>query len=111
VKFTPDGGTVSLTLSTTPNTTQPARAELVVRDTGYGIAAQDLPQVFRRFFRSAEATDKAIQGTGLGLSIVKAVVEGHGGTVQVASTPGAGSTFTVSLPLASPDVQGLHAGA
>jgi PAS domain S-box-containing protein len=99
VKFTPDGGTVTLSLSTTPPASHPAQAELVVTDTGYGIAAHDLPQVFRRFFRSAEATDKAIQGTGLGLSIVKAIVEGHDGTLHVASTPGQGSTFTMRLPL------------
>jgi signal transduction histidine kinase len=98
-KFTPDGGTVTLSLTTTPPTSQPAQAELVVSDTGYGIPEHELPQVFRRFFRSSEATDRAIQGTGLGLSIVKAIVEGHDGTVHVTSTPGRGSTFTLRLPL------------
>lgn len=99
VKFTPDGGTVTLSLTTTPPTSQPAQAELAVSDTGYGIPEHELPQVFRRFFRSSEATDRAIQGTGLGLSIVKAIVEGHDGTVHVTSTPGRGSTFTLRLPL------------
>jgi signal transduction histidine kinase len=70
----------------------------VVRDSGIGIPPADLEKVFRRFYRSKTATDQAIQGTGLGLSIVRAIVEGHGGTIDVVSAPGAGATFTVTLP-------------
>lgn len=73
-------------------------ARLVVRDSGIGIPPADLEKVFRRFYRSKTATDQAIQGTGLGLSIVRAIVEGHGGTIDVVSAPGAGATFTVTLP-------------
>ena len=75
-------------------------ARIAFRDTGIGIPRGDRGQVFRRFYRSAAATDRAVPGAGLGLSIVKAVVDGLGGTVDVESQEGAGSTFTVRLPLA-----------
>ena len=77
-----------------------AMARITVRDTGIGIPSTDRGQVFRRFYRSAAATDRAVPGAGLGLSIVKAVVDGLGGTVDVESQEGVGSTFTVRLPLA-----------
>ena len=76
-------------------------ARLMVSDSGYGISQEDQQQVFRRFFRSTDATERAVQGTGLGLSIVQAIVEGHEGTIDVESTLGVGSTFTVLLPLAT----------
>jgi hypothetical protein len=114
VKFTPDGGSVEVSLragdghlTTSPDGPAVATAgtdgigpsaRLVVRDSGIGIPSADLEKVFRRFYRSKTATDQAIQGTGLGLSIVRAIVEGHGGTIEVVSTPGAGATFTVTLP-------------
>lgn len=101
VKFTPDGGIVTLTLDTVQEDDGPAQARLVVSDSGYGISEEDQRQVFRRFFRSADATERAVQGTGLGLSIVQAIVEGHDGTISVDSALGEGSTFTVLLPLAA----------
>jgi PAS domain S-box-containing protein len=101
VKFTPDGGIVTLTLDTLDDGEGLAQARLVVRDSGYGISADDQRQVFRRFFRSTDATERAVQGTGLGLSIVQAIVEGHDGTISVDSVLGQGSTFTVLLPLAT----------
>jgi len=71
--------------------------EVRTSDQGAGIASRDLPHLFERFYRSPEhAGDRA--GTGLGLYAVKAVVEAHGGTIGVGSTPGSGSTFTVRLP-------------
>lgn len=77
------------------------RARLRVRDTGIGIAAEDQPRVFDRFFRADPArTHTAGQGTGLGLCIVAEMVAAHEGSVQVTSTPGEGTTFTVELPLA-----------
>ena len=100
VKFTPDGGIVTLTLDTTEDTAGVAHARIVLSDSGYGISEEDQRQVFRRFFRSADATERAVQGTGLGLSIVQAIVEGHEGTIAVESVVGQGSTFTVLLPLA-----------
>lgn len=78
------------------------RVELRVADTGPGIAPDDLPQLFDRFFQSragvAPATGEG--GKGLGLAIVKRIAELHGGDVAVASTPGAGTTVTLSLPAA-----------
>lgn len=71
--------------------------EVRVADRGPGIAARDLPHLFERFYRSTEH-DGRRGGAGLGLYAVRAVVEAHGGTIAVASTPGAGSTFTVRLP-------------
>jgi heavy metal sensor kinase len=74
-------------------------AILAVSDTGLGIPAEDLPHVFKRFFRG----DKSRTGgnTGLGLAISKAIVEAHGGTIEVSSEEDAGTIFTVRLPLAS----------
>lgn len=101
VKFTPDGGIVTLTLDTVPDPDGADHARLVVSDSGYGISEEDQRQVFRRFFRATDATERAVQGTGLGLSIVQAIVEGHEGTIHVQSVLGQGSTFTVLLPLAA----------
>jgi len=76
---------------------------LRVRDTGPGIPGNEIPRIWDRLFRGD--TSRSERGLGLGLSLVKAIVEAHGGTVDVVSDPGRGSTFTVSLPLAlSPDV-------
>lgn len=72
---------------------------LIVTDEGYGIPAEELPQIFDRFYRVGEHRGKAI-GTGLGLAIVKALVDAHGGEVNVTSSVGVGSTFTVRLPVA-----------
>ena len=74
------------------------RALLVVRDSGIGIPPDEVPRIFDRLFRGDRS--RAERGLGLGLSLVKAVVEAHGGRVEVGSEPGSGSTFTVSLPLA-----------
>ncbi len=93
VKFTPDHGEVSLTVSTSGS-----EAELIVSDTGLGIREEDQERLFQRFFRSQDATDRAIQGTGLGLSIVHALVTQHDGTVAIRSQPGTGTTVTVVLP-------------
>jgi two-component system sensor histidine kinase SenX3 len=69
-----------------------------VSDQGIGIPRQDLDRVFERFYRVDRARSTATGGTGLGLAIVRNVVEGHGGTVEVASREGVGSTFTIVLP-------------
>jgi PAS domain S-box-containing protein len=93
IKFTPDGGQVTLTV--TPASDQ---AMVMVRDTGMGIPLEDQRHLFTRFFRASAATEHVIQGTGLGLSIVHAIVTQHGGTVLIDSAPGSGTTVTVSLP-------------
>ena len=96
VKFTPDGGTVKLgTRSEGPN------AILEVTDTGVGIPAAEQHDLFNRFFRGTNAIQKAVPGSGLGLAISQVIAEAHGTTIEVESTPGAGSTFRLALPAAA----------
>ncbi len=73
---------------------------IAVRDEGTGIAAEHLPRLFERFYRTDKARSRALGGTGLGLSIVKHVALAHGGRVSVNSTPGHGSVFRIHLPTA-----------
>ena len=103
VKFTPRGGEVVLEARI-----DDGRVLLAVSDTGVGIAAHELPSVFDRFFRSPDSVRRAIPGTGLGLSIVRSLMELQGGGITVASSLGAGTTFTISLPM-SPDDPPWHA--
>jgi signal transduction histidine kinase len=77
-------------------------AELTVADSGIGIPAVDLPHVFDRFYRVDKARTRAAGGTGLGLAIVKTLVDAHGGTVTLESTPGVGTTVRVRMPLGEP---------
>lgn len=82
---------------------------LSVADVGPGIAAEDLPYVFERFYRGDRSRSSAAGRTGLGLAISKAIVAAHGGSLDVASPAGVGATFTVRLPTESdqqPDRQG-----
>jgi signal transduction histidine kinase len=92
VKYTPAGGRVDVEVLADDH-----RARLRVRDTGLGIRPDELPHIWNRLFRGD--TSRTERGLGLGLSLVKAVVEAHGGTVEVESEPGQGSVFTVSLPV------------
>jgi two-component system, sensor histidine kinase and response regulator len=94
VKFTPDGGKVEVRLGREGD-----QVVLAVADSGIGIPAADRERIFDRFFRTAFATQQAIQGTGLGLAITQAIVAAHNGTIAVDSAAGRGSTFTVRLPL------------
>jgi len=95
IKFTPAGGFVDVEI-----VAEGDGVKVRVSDTGMGISAEDQERLFTRFFRTAAASEQAIQGTGLGLAIVKAIVEGHGGTITVESEVGVGTTFWVELPLA-----------
>ena len=81
-------------------TAQPDAAVLSVSDTGQGIAADDLPHLFERFYRTDRARSSVAGRTGLGLAITRAIVDAHGGTITVHTVLGQGSTFTVSLPQA-----------
>jgi two-component system sensor histidine kinase SenX3 len=74
-------------------------AEIHISDQGIGIPEKDIERIFERFYRVDPARSRATGGTGLGLSIVKHVVINHGGDVSVWSVEGAGSTFTIRLPL------------
>lgn len=76
---------------------------LEVADTGSGIAPEDLPYVFDRFWRAEKSRSRRTGGSGLGLAIVRKLVEAHGGTTGVVSTVGRGSVFTLRLPAAGPD--------
>ena len=76
-------------------------AHLIVRDTGIGIAQKDIEHIFERFYRADPARSKAVGGSGLGLAIVDWLVRVHEGTISVESQPGQGSTFVVTLPLAT----------
>ena len=96
VKFTPEGGTVTVALSSDEDD-----AVITVTDTGIGIPAQELDQLFARFFRASTATQNAVPGVGLGLTITRAIVVAHGGELGVESEEGVGTTFRMRLPLLS----------
>lgn len=101
IKFTPDGGRIGTEVGLVADGPEAGRScFLAVSDTGIGIPADELENVFVRFFRSSNVRADAIQGTGLGLAIVRSIVEAHRGRIDVRSDPGAGTTFTVTLPLA-----------
>ncbi len=95
IRYTRPGGTIRIGLSSDDDTVR-----LTVADTGLGIPTKDLPRVFERFYRVDRARSRETGGTGLGLAIVKHVAENHGGSVDVTSELGRGSTFVVSLPAA-----------
>jgi signal transduction histidine kinase len=95
LRYTPPGGTIAL------HAAQDAgHVTLSVADTGPGIPDRDLPHIFERFYRGEAARDRASGGSGLGLAIAHALVEAHGGTIQVQSHVGQGTTFTLVLPRA-----------
>ena len=77
---------------------QSGLAMLTVADMGPGISGEDLPHVFERFYRGDKSRTAGDGHAGLGLAIARAIVEAHGGTIEVSSQPGAGATFTVALP-------------
>jgi two-component system sensor histidine kinase BaeS len=95
VKFTPSGGSIGVSVRRAAGW-----VELAVADTGPGIAAEHLPHLFSRFYRADPSRSRSTGGSGLGLAITKHLAEAHGGTVAVTSAVGAGSTFTIRLPIA-----------
>ena len=100
VKYSPGGGEIVLT-ARREGDDRSGWAVLSIRDRGIGIPATDLPRLFTRFHRGANATN--VEGTGIGLEATRRMIELHDGTISVESTEGAGSTFTVRLPLGQPE--------
>jgi signal transduction histidine kinase len=94
IKYTPQGGEVTLAL-----TKEEEWVKIAVQDTGIGIAPENMPNLFDRFYRVDKARSRDAGGTGLGLAIAKSVVDAHNGKITVESIPGRGSIFTVWLPL------------
>lgn len=96
IKFTPDGGSISVAMSRSGNSVL-----VCIADSGAGIAEADLPRIFERFYKADKSRTRTAGGSGLGLSIVQKIVEMHQGSIAVSSKPGAGTQFTVTLPLES----------
>jgi heavy metal sensor kinase len=96
IKYTPDEGRITLKVYAAPK-----RAVLEVIDTGIGIDAAALPRIFDRFYRAERARLRNSDGAGLGLSIVRSICQAHGGTVEIKSEEGQGTTCRVELPLAA----------
>jgi signal transduction histidine kinase len=96
IKYTEDG---NIRLSVV---TEEGRAVVRCRDTGMGIAAEELPHVSARFYRSADAGSADSDGSGLGLALVRRIVAAHDGELRVDSTPGEGTTFEIVLPSIAP---------
>ena len=94
IKYSPENTTITVDLSKTMD-----NAVVSVSDEGIGIAKEHLPHLFERFYRVDKARSRQAGGTGLGLSIVKQIVDQHGGTIEVESTEGKGTKFTVTIPL------------
>lgn len=101
IKFTPEGGTVSLQI--TENTKKGGKAigwyQYVVSDNGIGIDAESIEHIFEPFYRTESSMISRTEGSGLGLSIVKNIVDYKGGTIDIESQPGKGATFYVNLPI------------
>ena len=104
IKFTQRGGAVDVHL-------EPAEsgARIDVIDTGVGIDADEMPHIFERFYRGAQASEARGSGSGLGLAIVRSIVDMHGGTIEVESSVGNGSRFSVILPADPRQVAGTPA--
>jgi len=97
IKYSPNEASVEVTTSV-----EDSHLVLRVADTGYGIAKPDIEHVFEKFYRAHDERTTESRGTGLGLSLVKAIIEAHGGTVEVESEVDVGSTFTCRIPLTEP---------
>ena len=94
IKYTPDGGGVSIKMTHTGDA-----ATIAVSDTGIGIPEAEQAQMFSRFFRTSNARESGVDGSGLGLAITRGIVEAHGGTIGFDSVEGVGTTFRLTVPL------------
>ncbi len=115
VKYTPRGGAVQVRVQRDENQHDEGNwGRIEIEDSGVGIAEENLPHIFDRFYRVRNAQTNLIQGLGLGLSFVAWIVKAHGGQIDVTSTVGAGTRFTVRLPAKAPalaPVNGEHSAA
>ena len=93
-KFTPHGGSVTLVIEPVPD-----GVRMKVRDTGAGIPPEQLPRIFEKFYQADNQGAARADGSGLGLAIAKQIVDAHGGSITCESTPGVGTTFTITLPV------------
>jgi two-component system phosphate regulon sensor histidine kinase PhoR len=93
INYSPDGGQVRVKMAN-----RGGFLEIVISDTGVGIDPEELPKIFEKFYRIKHPQTRQVVGTGLGLAIVKGVVDSHGGSIEVKSEPGAGTTFRILLP-------------
>jgi two-component system phosphate regulon sensor histidine kinase PhoR len=106
IAYSPHGTLITLRCQATLNRQGGRLVQISVTDNGPGIAKEHLPRLFERFYRCDKARSRDQGGTGLGLAIVKHIAHAHKGTVEVESTPGKGSTFTITLPRVIPPKQG-----
>lgn len=106
IKYTPNGGEIFITLWR-----EKQYAVVSIRDTGVGIPAQDINNIFDRFYRVDKARSQDVRGHGLGLAIVKWAIEAHNGSVELQSEVGKGTTFTVRLPYVQHRKTGFHVAA
>jgi signal transduction histidine kinase len=97
IKFSGDSRRIVVRVSAKQET-----AEISVRDFGLGLEPAEIERIFDRFYRGSEALTRAVKGTGLGLTLVRQIVDAHRGHIDVVSMPGAGSTFTIRLPVSGP---------
>jgi signal transduction histidine kinase len=95
-KFTPQGGSVELSVEGMDDA-----IHVEVHDTGAGIPPDQLPRIFEKFYQADNQRAAATSGSGLGLAIAKQIVEAHGGSIQCDSTPGVGTTFSITLPVSA----------
>jgi len=93
LKFTPRGGVVDVEVTDSPD-----EAVIEVRDTGPGILEAELPRIFERFYRGTNVGEARASGSGLGLAIARSIVEMHGGSIEVVSAVGRGTSFRARLP-------------
>lgn len=93
IKYTDSGGMITVSGSQTAD-----KVRVTMRDTGAGISSEALPHIFEHMYRADQSRNRDTGGSGIGLAIVKGIVDKHGGSVQVESEPGVGSSFTVILP-------------
>jgi signal transduction histidine kinase len=103
LQYTPAGGRVAITLSATDD-----HVSIAVEDTGIGISPEDQAHLFSRFYRVTNMPEEDVRGLGVGLYLTKAIVEAHGGEIQVVSERGVGSTFTVTLPVLESEEDNAH---